>query len=35
MYKGRPEYEAMRDFILKVESFFKKLKKKNKKKKPE
>jgi hypothetical protein len=32
MYKGRPEYEAMRDFILKVESFFKKLK--NKKKKP-
>jgi hypothetical protein len=35
MYKGRPEYEAMRDFILKVESLFKKIKKKYKNKKPE
>ena len=25
MYKGRAEYERMRDFILKVESFFKKV----------
>jgi hypothetical protein len=28
MYKTKEEYEQMRDFILKVESFFKKLKKK-------
>ena len=28
MYKGRQDYEIMRDFILKVESFFKKQKKK-------
>ena len=33
MYKGRAEYEPMRDFIIKVGSFFKKLKKKLKKKK--
>ena len=25
MYKGREDYEIMRDFILKVESFFKKV----------
>ena len=25
MYKGRQDYEIMRDFILKVESFFKKV----------